>query len=435
MGKKIQTPPLATPLEGRGVAAALSAVIPLPSRGVARGGVCNFLLLILLLLLTACESDEERLEPLPYQVLVSIQSTTEITFDEGLQGLIEQGRMTEEDLAPYKQRLDMAAMRSRRYDAHVVTYHTTDPNGHPVVASGVVYYPKTGKPRGVIEAISFNKNKYQCPSKQLANISLMQGMAGFIVIVSDLIGCGATDEMLIPYFYHDNAAKVSADLRQAATELVRNVYGRQMPAWTLISGISFAASEAWALARYYDKHPELGVKVNQVWISGGAYHPLAVFDYQLQARHTDYVFIPSAICSINHYDSLGLDLRNVFQGELSEHYAEWCTGKKDQDFLKEHLGTDIGQYLNLDFFSEDNEDYQKLHTSVGHFTIPNDWKPTCDVHIYHAANDTYVPIICADELAEYLRSIGAQVDYVVTDSGHWDNGIKMALEMAEFLYK
>ena len=388
-----------------------------------------------LFLLTSCESDEERLEPLSYQVLVNIQSTTEITFYEALQEVMKQYQVTEEDRAPYRRQLDMGAMRARRYDAHVITYHTTDPNGHRVVASGVVYYPKTGKPRGVIEALSYNKHKDLCPSKVLANISLLQGMAGFIVIVADQIGCGATDDMLIPYFYHDNVAKVSADLRLAATELVRNVYGRAMPSWTLISGFSLAASEAWALARYYDKHPELGVKVNQVWMSGGAYQPIKVLDYLLQSLRADYVFIPNVIYSANHYDSLGLDLHKVFRGELSEHYEEWCTGRMKQTELKERLGTDISQYLNLDFFADNNDDYQRLRASLERTTIPNDWKPTCDVHIYHAANDSYVPIICANDLVEYLRSIGAKVDYVVTDSSHWDNGIKMASEMAKILYE
>lgn len=393
-------------------------------------------LFAVMLLAAACQSDdEERLEPQPYQVLVGIQSTTTITFDECLQGLIDQGRISEEDIAPHRSRLKTAAMRSRNYDAHVITYHTTEPNGKPVVASGVVYYPKTGKPHGVIEAISFNKNKFQCPSKELANISLMQGMAGYIIIVSDMIGSGATDNMPFPYFYHDNAARVNADLRQAATELVRNVYGRSMPSWTLISGYSMGASEAWALARYYHLHPELNVKVSQVWMSGGAYRPIAVLDLQLQTGHTDYVFIPNAIYSINHYDSLGLDLHKVFRGELSQHYEEWCTGRMRQEELRERLGTEISRYLNLDFFTPDNEDYLKLRASIERLTIPNDWKPTCDVHLYHSANDTYVPIVCANELAAYLQSTGVRVDYVVTDSSHLDNGLRMAIDLAEFLYK
>ena len=82
-----------------------------------------------------------------------------------------------------------------------------------------------------------------------------------------------------------------------------------------------------------------------------------------------------------------------------------------------------------------HQDFLRLRASFERATIPNDWKPTCDVHIYHAANDTYVPIVCANELVEQLRSVGVDVDYVVTDSGHWDNGVKMASEMVKFLYK
>jgi pimeloyl-ACP methyl ester carboxylesterase len=393
------------------------------------------MMLFAILLTISCESDEEHLEPLPYQVLVGIQATTTITFEEGLQGLMDQGNMTEEEIAPYRKKLDMASMRTRRYDAHVVTYHTTDPNGHPVVASGVVYYPKTGKPRGVIEAVSLNKTKYECPSKQLANFSLMQGMAGFIVIVSDMIGAGATDDMVFPYYYHDNAAKVCADLRLAATELVRNVYGRSMPAWTLISGYSLAASEAWALARYYHKHPELGVNVNQVWIGGGAYQPIDVLDHQLRTLTAEYVSAPSVYYSVNHYDSLGLDLREMFRGELREHYEEWCTGNMALADVSQKLGPDISQYMNLDFFKDDNEDYLRLRASIERFTIPNDWVPTCDVHIYHGRNDTYVPIACSDKLVAYLRSVGTAVDYVVTETGHLENGLTMASDLAELLYK
>ncbi|MCR4603683.1 MAG: hypothetical protein K5683_09170 [Prevotella sp.] len=393
------------------------------------------LLIPLLLLTSACESDEERLEPQPYQTLVNIQSTTSITFDEALQRLMEQRHISDEQMAPYRHEVNMAALRSRKYNAHVITYHTTDPNGKPVIASGVVYYPKSGKPRGVIEAISFNKNKFDCPSKELANISLMQGMAGFIIIVSDLIGCGATDNMCLAYFYHDNAAKVSADLRMAATELIRNTYGRSMPSWTLITGHSLGASEAWALARYYHMHPELGVNVDQVWIGGGPYRPIDIFDYQLRLGYSDYVFIPNAIYSTNHYDNLALDLHDVFCGELSNHYEEWCTGMLKQEELVRLLGKDISQYLNLDFFRDDNADYQRLRTSIERFSIPNDWKPACEVHIYHSRNDTYVPVAGADLLADYLLSVGANVDYVKTDSTHLDNGIKMAIDLVKLLYK
>ena len=387
------------------------------------------------LLMVSCEDDEERLEPLPYQVLDSIYSTTTISFDEALSAMIEEFGISEEQIDPHRQQAKLASMRSRRYNAHVVTYHTTDPHGQPVLASGVIYFPKSGKPLGVIEAISLNKNKYECPSKHLANIGLMQGMSGYIVIMSDQIGSGATESMLFPYLNNDNIAKVSADLRVAATELVRNIYGCSMPSWTLISGFSLAASGAWALARYYHLHPELGVKVNQIWMSGGAYRPMLVLKHQLQTLYADYAFIPNCLYSVNYYDHLGLNLQEAFRGELREHYEEWCTGYVPLADLSLLLGPDISQYLNLDFFNDDNADYQRLCASIERLGIPNDWVPTCPVHIYHGSEDTYVPIASSDELANYLQSVGADVDYVVTETDHWNNGILMGADLAKYLYK
>ena len=395
-----------------------------------------FLLIwMLLLVMSACKEEEEHLPPIPYSVLVSIDKTEEVTFNETIASLQEEYAISDEKVAPYKQTLNMAALRSRVYRAYVIKYHTTDPNGHPVIASGVVYYPKSGKPRGVIEALSYNKNKFQYPSNQLRNMEVVQGMAGYVVLVSDQIGFGATDSMVPPYFYHDNVAKVCADLRQAATELVRNEYGRSMPTWTLISGFSLGASGAWALARYYHQHPELGVHVSEVWLSGGAYQPVKVLQHQLRTGQAEYAFIPNTIYAINQYDSLEIDLHEVFSGELAEHYEEWCTGRVALADLSQRLGPDISRYLNLDFFTESNASYQKLLASLERSTIPNDWIPDGNVHIYHGSADSYVPVSCSKELAAYLQSVGVNVDFVTTETDHWENGVAMGSEMAKLLYK
>lgn len=403
--------------------------------------VISCLLLLAAVALCSCEGEEARLEPVPYLVVDSIYPATELTFRQVVDTLLGQSVLVEEALkddanANYSKKIDMAELRSRKYNAHVVTYHTTDPNGQPVIASGVVYYPKTGKPRGVIEALSFNKNKYDYPSGNLANIEVIQGMAGFVILVADQIGSGATGNMAFPYLYHENIAKVCADLRLAATELVRNVYGRAMPSWSMISGFSLAAFEAWGLARYYGKHPELGVDISEVWMSGGLYNSLAVLDYQLRTQHTEYAFIPNVICSLNHYENLELDLHQVFRGELSKHYHEWCTGYMRLADVSVLLGPDVGEYLNMDFFSDANPDYQRLRTAIQQrLSIPNDWVPACQVHIYHGREDTYVPIDGAEELVAYLRSVGAHVDYVETEGDHQENALAMAEDMLSMLYK
>lgn len=416
-----------------------------------KASLVRLLLMMGVLLVLACHDDTPSQEPEPPQeeepqqeepqqdvdssgVLVSVVRTEEIAFAEALQGTLIELGVREVDLSSYSALLEIASLRSRVYNAHVVTYRTTDPYGQPVVASGVVYYPQTGKPKGVIEALSFHKEKFNCASKQIGNSDMLQGMSGYIVLVADLIGSGSTESMVPPYLYFDNAAKVSADLRRAATELVSDVYAVDMPKKTIITGYSLGASEAWALARYYHFHPELNVQPKEVWIGGGVFNPLGVLKSQLQTGYTDYAFIPSALYSLNYYEKLGLDLHDVFRGELSEHYEEWCTGNLSVVELTSRLGTDISQYLNMDFFDDGNPVFQDICTRLERFAIPNDWVPSCKIHIYHGRDDTFVPISSSDELADYLSSVGADVDYVTKKGGHAKCGITMVTDLMKKLY-
>ena len=394
-----------------------------------------FLLMIVMLTAQACQDDEEHLEPVPYQVLASIEKTVEVRFDDAVAALMEENNITDEQLAPYRQVKDMATLRSRAYKAHVITYYTTDPAGQPVVASGVVYYPKSGTPKGVIEAIALDKSKNLCASKHIANTEVLEGMSGYIVLVADRIGRGSTESMVVPYFYADNVAQVCVDLRRAATELVRNEYGRSMPTWTMITGLSLAAPGAWALARHYHLHPELGVNVSELWLMGGVYRPMLALQYQLNNMRADYALIPNAIYSVNHYDDLGIDLSQVFRGELASHYEEWCTGYMSLIELSQQLGPDLSRYLNLDFFVESCDDYQRLCACIDRLAAPTDWIPDCKIHVYHGRDDAVVPKACSDELVTYLQSVGADVDYVVTDDDHMGSGIAMATDLVKFLYK
>ena len=398
----------------------------------------SMLLMVCMMSLTSCQKDEDHLEPIPYQVLESILSTNDITVDDVKDSMIDMLRdagYDERMIAPYEDKIQMASLRARKYTAYTISYHTVDPNGVPVIASGVVYYPKSGTPRGVIEAVSYNPAKGGCASKQIINLQQAQGMAGFIVLVPDQIGCGTTESQPIPLFYNENVARVSADFRLAATELVRNVHGRDMPQWTLITGISLAASGVWALARYYHMHPEMGVNVNQIWMAAGVYNNIMTFEHLLSTRYSDFAYIPNGLYSLNHYAGLGLNLEDMFTGELKEHYMEWCTGYVSLFELSERLGPNLDEYLNLDFFKEENPDYLRLKACIEGLTIPNDWIPSCPVHIYHGRNDNVIPFMSSQELVDYLRSVGAKVDFKVIEGDHTDACVEMEIDLIEHLYK
>ena len=378
--------------------------------------------LAVLFFLMACSGDDE-LKPVEPEVLEEVVRTETVTLQQIVDFLYEDFDVTEEQQADIEKNLALLRAVTCPLTAHTVHYRTTDPNGTPVTASGVVYYPKRSVPRGVIEVMPLNKSMGNCVSKNPLTAEAIVGCLGYICIVPDLIGCGASDAMPIGYMQHENSAVVAADLRRAAAELVRNTYGRLMPRTSLVGGYSLGGSIAWALARHYALHPELGITVEEIWCGGGAYNPSVALNAFMTSSYSQYPLLPNIICSMDYYDHLGLDFTKVFQGDLLEHYQEWCTGDISVFELGTLLGYDIGAYLQLDFFSPNNPDYGRLEEVVRSKAVPNDWKPQARVHLVHSREDTYVPRECSDELYAYLKSVGADVEYTLMEEDHVAGGI------------
>lgn len=383
----------------------------------------RLLTLAVLFFLVACSEKDETLPPLEPQVLEEVVSTQTVTLQDILDFLYEDFGVTAEQQADIEHNLAPLRMVACNMTAYSVRYRTTAPDGSPVTASGVVYYPKRNIPRGVLEVMPINKSKKDCVSRNPLTVEAIVGCMGYICIIPDLIGCGASDDLPISYMQHENSAVVAVDLRHAAAELIRNTYGRMLPSTSFIGGYSLGGSIAWALARHYALHPELGVNVEEVWCGGGAYDPSVAIDAFMATRYSQYPLLPNIIYSMNFYDHLGLDFTKVFRGDLLEHYQEWCTGNVSIGELTTLLGYDLQTYLQLDFFSPENPDYRWMMEVVKSKAIPNDWKPRARVHLVHSREDTYVPRACSDQLYAYLQSVGADVEYTLMEEDHVSGGI------------
>lgn len=377
--------------------------------------------LAVLFFLVAC-SESDEITPVEPQVLEEVVSTKTVTLQELVDFLYKDYDLTEEQRAEIDENLAPLRLVACNLIAHAVRYHSTAPDGSPVTASGVVYFP-TRTPRGVLEIMPINKSKGNCVSRNPLTVEAVAACLGYICIIPDLIGCGASETLPISYMQHENSAVVAADLRRAAAELIRNTYRQQLPSSTFIGGYSLGGSIAWALARHYALHPELGVNVEEVWCGGGAYDPSVAFEAFKTTLFSQYPLLPNIIYSMNYYDHLELDFTKVFCGDLLEHYQEWCTGDVPIGELASLLGFDLQAYLQMDFFSPDNPDYRRLMEVLKSKAIPNDWKPQARVHLVHSREDTYVPRACSDLLYAYLQSVGADVEYTLMEENHVMGGL------------
>ena len=234
-----------------------------------KGNALHLLWVALPIFFASCQSDNAPApEPEPESTAVFVEQLEErtITFDEILDHEKENFGISDEDLKTYSGRLQMLRMLTNRCTAHAISYRTITPQGTPTVASGVVYVPKTDKIRGVIEISPINKSKDYCASKYMYTFEATPALLGYICIIPDLIGCGKTSNLPISYMQHDNVARVGADMRKASEEFLLNRYNLNLSKESMIFGYSLGGSGAWALARFYQLHPERDVNITEIFV-------------------------------------------------------------------------------------------------------------------------------------------------------------------------
>ncbi|MCL2502521.1 MAG: alpha/beta hydrolase [Bacteroidales bacterium] len=128
-----------------------------------------------------------------------------------------------------------------------ITYPTEDPNGNRVEASGLVYHPVNKKSKGVVDFLPMaHLNRDGGTSEDLFVAEGMLALLGYTVIVPDLLGSGASKEMMVPFLMTDNTGRVACDMHRAAAQYLWDEFRYALPAQTTILGYSLGGSAALA---------------------------------------------------------------------------------------------------------------------------------------------------------------------------------------------
>ncbi len=319
-----------------------------------------------------------------------------------------------------------------------VLYKTIDPKGNEVIASGLIAYPSgVDKYRGVVEVAPYNREKSLAGSKRMYTTEITISMLGYIVLIPDTIGYGATEDLAIPYVLTENAVQVSADLRCAAMEYFRQK-DIEMPRKTVLFGYSLGAPTSLALAYYYLEHPEYNADVKSLCIGSGAYDPALSLDGSLQSGRMDYLVYPGIVHGLNEWLGLNLDVSKLFVGAVLEDYDLISGGTLNNKKLTDHYGNDLHLYMHPDFFSpEGNDDIARLKQALAEEAYPfgNEPLPTyIKTVIRHSREDTIVPVACSDQLFEQLRKGRRKPVYHRDKKGtHYEAAVRSFLDLLMLL--
>jgi pimeloyl-ACP methyl ester carboxylesterase len=393
--------------------------------------------LLCVLVLLSCSSEEDKpFVPVPCDTFTKLLFVRDVDIEEIISYTQKRFNVSDEQMEVYQSDIRVLKKLIPSYKAYGIAYRTVTPDGKSVEASGTLYYPVSKQAKRLMEISSILMDKHFSVLDGHYSPEIIIGLLGDAVLVPELIGIGQSKDYPISYMMYDNIGRVSADLRAAAREFVHNELRRELPRTSIICGYSLGGGNAWALARYYSQHPECEVDVTNIYVGGGCYYPsLAIREY-VKSNKATVALIPNCLYSADYYLGLGLDFSRIFRGDLLQNYPSWCDGGLSYDDFINRIGTQLDQYLNLDFFQPGYSPVSdSLLAVVKRMDIPNDWMPQVPVRIYHCTDDTCVPNACSDSLYAYLKQGGANVTYIEpTEENHWQCGFNMFIDVVKRNY-
>ncbi|NLA15022.1 MAG: esterase family protein [Bacteroidales bacterium] len=328
-----------------------------------------------------------------------------------------------------------------------ISYNTLDPFGNPVVATGVFFYPKDLKVKGVLEIPPIaNMHKADVASlyikdRQLA-LESMPCMMGYITLNPDFIGVRYTESWPRPYLLAENAGLAAYHFRKAVAEYLLQEERFRLPNRSTLVGYSLGGSTSLAIAAYYERN-NTGITVDQIYTGGGVYDGLEAFQAYRRTERSEYQAIPQVIMAINHYYDLNLDFTKIFINgmensemnpnpeEGGDGYAWWFSGQQDMNAIHWRWGSDLRTYMHPDFFSEELKgEFKKLKAPLECNSIAlSDWAPSpfTEVYLTHSKEDNFIPVEGADLLYKEYKKKGCSIFYNRTTGTHGDAALEFIL--------
>lgn len=326
-------------------------------------------------------------------------------------------------------------------DIYKVTYNTSY-KSDPIVASGLIALPKTASQ---IPMISFQHGTITKDSDAPSNFStdnfesLVYGAlasSGFITVVPDYLGFGASVSILHPYFVEDLTASAVTDLLMAARELAEDkniTFNRKL----FLAGYSEGGYATMAAHKSIEQNDPEEFDLIASFPGAGAYDLL---EMQQNILGSDTYDDPYYLAYLTRAYQLTYDFDNLLTDFFQEPYASRIPGlfdhQKGSGEINSQLTVNIQDLIQPELLEkiDSDPDYSYLANAFQENTL-TDWTPSKKMFMYHGTSDKTVPYENSVSTYEKLIDNGATEDILSLTPLPGDHGTAVAPYVADFLVK
>ena len=282
-------------------------------------------------------------------------------------------------------------------NVYSVTYNT-EFKGAPVVASGLICTPTAP---GTYPILSFqngtNTLHSAAPTADPQNLGYQMieyiASAGYVVILPDYLGFGASSAMVHPYLHKESTVQAVLDMLRAVAEFDDDV-AKDISVTTdcYLLGYSQGGWATMALLRAIDEDYSSEFTVKAASCGAGPYD-LRYFNTEV-TRLTEYpmpVFLGYIANAYTTYDLYQNELTDLFNSQYASVIPGLYDGQHSSEQINSQLTTSISGLFTAEYLSgaETDQKYLGIRNALRDNSI-NGWDCDVPLLLLHGTADTYV---------------------------------------------
>lgn len=305
-----------------------------------------------------------------------------------------------------------------------IVYKTPDLQGNLIDASGVVFIPDGVENPAATVSYQHGKlfNKEDAPSLGTTpefTVGLFMGGNGYVCVMADYLGFGASAQLLHPYLHAETEASSCVDMILAAREF-QGDHGLPTADRLFLTGYSQGGHSTMALHREIDLNFSDRLTVTASSPMAGP-HSVSQVMFDRMTSNQPYpnpFYLVFIVFSYNEAYGLFDDPGEYFREPYATTLRNLLAADAPEDQINDFLPGQASIIFREDVFNEfkSNPDHPLRLALAANDTFTGDWLPEAPIRMYHCTSDEVVPyqnsVVARDAL---LARVGAGADIRVQD--------------------
>lgn len=364
----------------------------------------------MLIIITSCKKSDDQI--IDYEYLVEFERITFL----GQASIKAMLNVLSND---YPEAIGLFNNTGYNVEVYRITYKTN--YGDSLIeASGLVCIPLAEEPFPVISFQNATTTLHDnAPSTNpfYLDYLLIEGMAGngYIIIMPDYIGFGASEDITHPYYNRTCTNNAVIDMIKASREFLNNanILASENGNYYLM-GYSQGGGSTLSVLDEIENGPEPGFDIIATSCGAGAFYLYDMSEHMLsQETIPSALYLPYFIYAQQEYGALPDDLGIYFREPYASRIPLLFDGTNSGEEINNQLIDTVQKLMTPSFIADFSDGAEfELFRNVLQSNSTNAWNTNSYINFIHGSDDIHVPYTQSADMYEDFIGLGVSTDRV-----------------------